>query len=469
MSKRRKNSNVIRLSRAARLNSAFIIFGIILVYVVASVFKSFSKEPITTYKVTSSNINNNIVVKGIALRNENEVTCSKSGYLIYFVRDEDKVKKNSPVCTVDETGNIINAIKAAGENDEGNKLFTHADYTNIRNAIDNYKSSYSNEKFYGIYNFKNEIESKVMDLSSQVMMEQIQNGGAAIKSTLQSIKAGESGVVSYYTDGYEKKTPETLSVDDFNEANYKKVSLKTGDILDSGSTVYKLTADENWHIVCQLTKEQAESIQEESRIRYTINGGPNEVRSDFTLLPREDSTFLVMSLNKYMVDYISERFLNIEIILNKFDGLKVPNSAIMEKEVYKIPQNYVTSDDDVSSKFITVRRFDENATSGDAEEKEIELKVYKSDEDYYYVSKDSFVDTDIVLYGKNKKETPVMSLEREKMNGVYLANAGIASFQEVEVIKAQDEFTIINEDGNLKEFDNIVLDSNAVYEGQTLY
>ena len=116
--KKRKNSNVIKLSRAARLNSAFIIFGIILVYVVASVIKSVSKEPITTYKVSSSNINNNIICDAIALRKENEVTTSKSGYLIYFVRDGDKIKKNAPVCTVDETGNVINSIKAAGESDK---------------------------------------------------------------------------------------------------------------------------------------------------------------------------------------------------------------------------------------------------------------------------------------------------------------------------------------------------------------
>ena len=132
--KNKNNKNIIRLSRTARLNSAFIIFGIILVYVVASVIKSFSKDPITTYKVTSSNINNNISATGIALRNESEVTSGKSGYLIYFVRDGDKVKKNSPICTIDETGNIINAIKQAGESEEGNALLNKSD-VNMRSGL----------------------------------------------------------------------------------------------------------------------------------------------------------------------------------------------------------------------------------------------------------------------------------------------------------------------------------------------
>lgn len=469
MSKKKKISNVIRLSRAARLNSTLIIFAIIFIYVIASIIKSLSRDPITTYKVGSSNINNNINCTGIALRNENEVTSSKSGYLIYFVRDGDKVKKSTPVCTVDETGNVIAAIKSAGESDDGNALFTASDYNHIRNTIDVYKSSYSDVNFSNLYNFKSEIESKVMELSSQVMMEQINSGGAAVSSTLQTIKSESSGVITYYIDGYEKKTPETLSLDDFNQANYKKVSLKSGDILDAGSTVFKMISDENWHIVCLLNKDQAMQIQSEEKIRFTINGSPNEFYSSFSILPKGESYLLVLPLGKYMVDYIDERFLNIEVILNKFEGLKVPNTAIVDKEVYKLPKNYVPEDEETSVKTVNLLRVDEKATDGDAKEENVELIIYKTDDDFYYVDKDAFRDTD-QIYSKGKSSTiSVLSLERAEMTGVYLANAGIADFKEVTIVKSQDEFTILKNDENLKEFDNIVLDSSEVEDKQTLF
>ncbi len=463
-------SNIIKLNRAARFNSVVIIFSIILIYVIASIVISISKEPITTYKVGSSNINNNIKCTGIALRNEQEVTSSKSGYLIYFVRDGDKIKKGTPVCTVDETGNIIASIKEAGENDEGNELFSDKDYAYIRDVIDSYKASYSDVKFNNLYNFKSEVESKVMELSSQVMMSKIHAGGTAVSSTLQTIKASESGVVTYYLDGYEKKTPETLSEDDFNTANYKKTSLTSGDILDTGSTVYKLIADENWHIVCEINKDQAAMLEEEESIRFTINGSSNEYKSTFTLISKgNDMFYLDISLNKYMVDYINERFLNIEIILNKIEGLKVPNSALLEKEVYKIPKDYILEEEDAFSKTVNIIRYDEDATSSDAEEQNIELIIYKTDEDFYYVDKDAFKDTDQVYSKDKKKTTPVLSLERDNLTGVFLANAGIADFMEVEIIKSQDEFTIVNNGENLKEFDNVVLDASQVDENQTLY
>lgn len=468
----RKNdrANIIKLNRAARFNSVIIIFTIILIYVIASVIISVSKDPITTYKVSSSNINNNIKCTGVALRNEQEVTSSKSGYLIYFVRDGDKIKKGTPVCTVDETGNIISSIKEAGESDEGNELFSDSDYAYIRNVIDSYKASYSDVEFSNLYNFKSEVESKVMELSSQVMMSKIHEGGTAVSSTLQTIKASESGVVTYYIDGYEKKTPETLSEDDFDTSEYKKTSLASGDILDTGSTVYKLIADENWHIVCKISKDQAAQLEEEESIRFTINGSSNEYKSTFSLISKgNDIFYLDISLNKYMVDYINERFLSIEIILNKIEGLKVPNSALLEKEVYKIPKDYILEEEDAFSKTVNVIRYEDNATGSDADEQNVELIIYKTDEDFYYVDKDAFKDTDQVYSKDKKKTTPVMSLARDNLTGVFLANAGIASFNEVEIIKSQDEFTIINNGGNLKEFDNVVLDSKQVEENQTLY
>lgn len=465
----KQDSNVIKLNRSARLNSAIIIFGIILLYVVACIVKSFFKEPITTYKVSYSNINNNISCTGIALRNESEVTSSKSGYLIYFVRDGDKIKKGAPVCTVDETGNVIAAIKDAGDSDEGNTLFTSADYASIRNSIDTYKSSYSNETFSHVYNFKSEIESKVMELSSEVMMKEINSGGAEVSSSLENIKANDSGVVTYYIDGYEKKVPETLSEDDFNMNNYKKTSLKSGDILDSGSTVFKMVADENWHIVCQLSEEQLNLIKDETSVRFTINNSPNEMTVEYNLIPKENSTFLDIPLKKYMVDFIDERFLTIEIILDKYEGLKVPNSALIQKETYKIPKDYVIEEEGTSIKRVKLYRFDEEATNGDANTKEVELIVYKTGEDVYYVDEDAFVDTDILISTDGKTTSPVMSLERANLLGVYLANAGVADFTEVELVKTQDEFSILKDDGYLKEFDNVVLDASLVEENQTLY
>ncbi len=463
---KRKNDKVYKLNRTVRINSAIFIFVVILIYVLASVLKALTKEPVTTYKVSSSNINNNITCTGIALRSENEVKSSKSGYLIYFVRDGDKVKKNSAVCTVDETGNVINTIKEAGQSEEGNKLFTNSDYASIRNTIDNYKASYSDINFSNLYNFKADIESKVMELSNEAMVDEMNKGGASLRSTLETINAPDSGIIAYYTDGFESTTVETVTLGDFNKSNYKKESLKSGDIMNSGSTVFKIVSEENWKIVCQLTDEQAVRIQQESQLRFTINNSNTEIVSDYEIVPKDDSFILVLSLSKYMIDYIDERMLNIEIILDKYDGLKVPNTALVDKEAYKIPNDFVIKEENSPTNKVYVNRYDED---GNVKQQLIDILVYKEDDDFHYVDESAFSDTDTLVMEDGSNGTNVLSLERANLTGVYLANEGVADFTEVEVIKTQDEFSIVKDDYNLKEFDNIVLDSSGIIENQTLY
>ena len=463
------NKKVVKINkhmRTAKVNAAIIIFAIIFVYVAASLIRAWIKVPITTYKVSSSNINNNISLTGIAIRNETQVTSTKSGYLIYFVREGEKVRKSSPVCTVDETKTIINALENTGEEGTGKSVLSSSDYKAIRNSIDTYKNSYSDVNFSDVYNFKGNIESKVLELSNQVMREEINAGGTALKSTLENINAPESGIIAYYVDGYENYTVDTISPAAFNKNEYKKTSLKTGDILDSGSTVFKIVSDENWSVICQVTKEQAVNIQSKNYVTFVLNGSPNEFStSDFKVDERDGQYYLVLNMNKYMIDFIDERFLSGEIKIDEVSGLKIPNSSVVEKEVYKVDESYIQKNDD-GDYFVKVI---ETAEDGTQETVEKPITYYRHEDTTYYVRSDCFYDTDMILKANGDDSKPVLSLERATLTGVYLANEGVADFTEIEIVKSQDEFAIVKNNGYLKEFDNIVLDVTDIEENQTLY
>ena len=130
--KKKKNSNVINLIKDSKMNVAIIIFAAILLYVAISVVISMKKEPVATYKVGDSDISDNISCTGIAIRNEIVVKASRSGYITYFTRNNDKVRKGSAVCTIDDTGSIIRSSEST--EDEGINI-TKNDYPNIRNHI----------------------------------------------------------------------------------------------------------------------------------------------------------------------------------------------------------------------------------------------------------------------------------------------------------------------------------------------
>ena len=50
----------------------------------------------------------------------------------------------------------------------------------------------------------------------------------------------------------------------------------------------------------------------------------------------------VLTFDHSMVRYAGERFLDIELILEDESGLKIPKSAVVQKEFFLIPADYIT-------------------------------------------------------------------------------------------------------------------------------
>ena len=462
--KKNKNRKVVRMTKRIQINSALIIFGIILLYVVMSVILSLRKEPITTYKVNASNINNNIICDGIALRQEKEISSDKSGYVCYFVRDGDKVSKNAAVCTVDETGSLIQSVE---KKDADDAKFSSSDYLEIRSTIDTFKTSYSDTEFYQVYNFRNTIESKVMEMANQLIMKEYSAQGSTAKTTVRNMTAPESGIITYFTDGYEKLTPETLQESDFDKTKYTRKSLKSGEIVESGSTIYKLISSESWSVCCYITIDQANTLADENSLIYSINNSDAEISSKYDMIRTENGYILVLPLEKYMIDYVDERFLSVEIILDQYEGLKVPNSAIIEKQVYKFPIEYLTAGgDETASNKLYVQSTDEE---GNATVKEADTTIYQKDEKFIYVDPVSFSDSDVLIKPDSKDTLQVSKLEHTTLKGVFIANKGVAEFSKINVIKEGEEFTIVDTKDRLRQFDNIVMDSSQVTENQIIY
>ena len=168
-----------------------------------------------------------------------------------------------------------------------------------------------------------------------------------------------------------------------------------------------------------------------------------------------------------MIDYVDERFLSVEIILDQYEGLKVPNSAIIEKQVYKVPIEYLTAGgDETASNKLYVQSTDEE---GNATVKEADTTIYQKDEKFIYVDPVSFSDSDVLIKPDSKDTLQVSKLEHTTLKGVFIANKGVAEFSKINVIKEGEEFSIVDTKDRLRQFDNIVMDSSQVTENQIIY
>lgn len=65
---------------------------------------------------------------------------------------------------------------------------------------------------------------------------------------------------------------------------------------------------------------------------------------DFSILHNNDGSFGKIDMETSLIRYSGERFLEIELLLDRTTGLKIPNSAIANKAFYKIPKEFATYD-----------------------------------------------------------------------------------------------------------------------------
>lgn len=462
---RNRNSKVIKFHNVPAVNIGLIIFGLIFIFLIVQIVRSMNQEHVSVYEVQKSYIDTNISGTALILREETLVNTSQAGYVNYYIRNGEKVGKNATIYTLDSTGTLNDLIAEASTHDTA---INSAGYAEIRSSIASFQNYFSDVSFSDVYDFKYDLESQVLDIANTQVLEELTSGDGALTSFSQ-IPATQSGIVTYYQDGFETKKPEGVSISDFNAENYHKQSLKTGEILQSGAPVYKLITSEYWNLILPLSKEDAERLAEDTRVTLYLPKISHEVYGDIELIQSGGDTFAKITLDKLMVNYCEERFLPIEIVMTKQDGLSIPNSAVVEKQVIKLPQEYMVAGSNSNSRTsVNVRILDED---GNLSVSQVSPTIYDYDEEYFYINPDDFADGAVLVKNNSDETLAVAQAPRITMQGVYNINRGVAAFQKINVLTSDDEFTIIEDsnDYSVSMYDRIVLDASVIEEGAIIH
>lgn len=457
----KQDHRIVQLNKEIKANAATIVIAAVLLYVVISVITSLGKKSVTIYQVSKGDISNDITLEGLAIRNEVVVNTTNSGYICYYITDGEKVKKDSTVCTIDQTGELSNSVK---NTDDSQAMLSQSDYTSIRNLLSSYKSTYSDVTFYNAYSFETNANNKIFELMNEIMMQQ----AGAVKSGVATVNAPDSGLVTYYIDGYENyEISDAIKASDFDKAGYDKKAMKSGDMAEAGAAVVKIIPSEEWNIVAPITDDQLADIEGNTYVTFRINNSNFKITMPYTIIQGADGKYINIAIDKYMSNYLSQRFVSVEIVQSDDSGLKIPESAIVEKNVYKIPLSYLSagSNQTIENR-INIQRKDEK---GNETIQQMKPRIYKTDEKYAYIDPDGIEDSDVLLDISSNETIAASLLEYETLTGIYFANQGIAEFRQVSIIKTIDEFVLIDGGDELKAYDHIVLNASEVSENQVIY
>ena len=454
-------------SNEFRMNIGTIIFAIIFFYIIIRILISLQKESLSIYEVQNSYIDTNISATALIVRQEELVNATSSGCVSYYVRDGEKIGKNKTVYTIDETGSIYEKIKDA---DSDAFELTNDGLNEIRTRISNFENYFNYASFSDVYNFHYDIENAVLELTNEAMIEQLTSldDSSTDISTYKKVTTTDSGIITYYKDGYENFDIHNFKASDINKSNYKKATLKTGEIINSGDPVYKLITSENWYLIAELSDKQVKELSDQDTVTVNIHNSSKNITCNFELTKQDNKNFIIISLNQQMVNYINDRFIDIVIIQDQNNGLKIPNTSITKKSVYKIPIDYLSQgSDSTSNNLLNIKVLDDK---GEVTLKQVSPDIYKTDDEYCYVDPNDFGQNDVLVNTQNNDTLALNTAEKAELQGVFCVNQGIATFRYVDVLYQDDEYTIVKPEVpySIAWYDRIILDQSLVKENQII-
>ena len=461
-----QNSNKItKYRKPLNLNIGMIIFAVIFVYIIICIFMYFTSKHVVPYEVKAGSLSVNNIYQAVALRDETVINAEDAGYVNYFAREGARVAVGDLVYTVDESGKLADYLDSDASED--NRL-SQSDLNEVKTEIVGFASNFDSRNFGVTYDFKHDMEGTVLKLSNYSILESIDTiQESGLTGLVKQCTAPISGIAVYSTDGYEGLTLEQMTSDRMDEKSYEKTQLTSNELVAVGDPVYKISTNEDWSLVIQVDKDrEAELLEAEYvQVRFLKNQETSWAKVESFTNDNGD-IFVRLALTNSMITFCTDRFVSIELILEDETGLKIPNSAVVEKEFFIVPKACLTKGGNSNANGVLRETYTED---GSATTEFIETTIYNETDTEYYLDDTTLRIGDYLVIPESTEKYAVS--KRDSLIGVYNINKGYADFKQVNILYSNDEYSIVqsNTAYGLNVYDYIVLDASTVSEDELIY
>ncbi|MDY3249238.1 MAG: HlyD family efflux transporter periplasmic adaptor subunit [Candidatus Choladocola sp.] len=450
----KRKKKITKYRRYSFFNIGTLLFGTVFIYMIISTFMYLTETHVTAYEVRKGTITGNYRYQALALRSETVVNASQSGSVRYYVREGAKVSAGSTVCSINETGSQepVSISDFSLDSDDAKRL---------QNTLSSFTINFKESAFQKTYDLKSSVENTI----SEILEE---NSGGYISSRNQCI-APESGFVVYRIDGYEDVTENEINSDMFDQSSYHAENLRNQKSVTAGSPLFKEITSEEWALYFPIDSKLLTELSDNTKIRFRFLKDNVTFTAPFSIVTNGEESFGKISLDSSLVRYATDRYLEIELVMNKKSGLKIPSVSIVDRTFYKIPEEYAITNKDTEQEIVL--KTEHFKDDGSSEIKYVTAQVYKHKDGYYLVDQKLLTEGDYIQLEDSAKRIQIQEKDVEVLHGVYNINKGYAVFREVTVIDENEEYCIVESNNiyGLAAYDYIVLNASEVTEEQIVY
>ncbi len=469
----KSKKRVVKYRRRHTLNIGIIIFALVFIYILFYVGSYFARDKVSIYEVVEgkSAVMSNRSYTGFAMRTETVVGAENSGYVNFYVKNGSRVSKTTTVYTLDESGTLAQLLENASSEDTEN--LSAENQTQINYEIGQFVNRFNETDFSNVYDFKYDLNSLLLECININRLNSLNASMGESGNVFQLKGSPYSGVVEFYTDGYEGTTIENISDDIFDEKKYTKSGISSGDLVENGSPLFKVISSEDWSILIQLDKDDVQKYSENEYVNVRFLKDNLKTTAGLEILNIGDKYYGKLTFKRFMIRYADYRYLDIQIIGNNVEGLKVPKTAIAEKDFMTIPIEYLVKGGDSNETGFNKKVYNE---SGESSIEFVTPAIYMKDDTYCYIDNDTLKNGDII---ENTNTASADGTYPEyqvgsttgKLKGVYNVNTGYTEFRSVSILGESNDYYIIESGTNygVQIYDHIVLDASLVKDKQIVF
>lgn len=453
-----KTTDFKKYKRKWHINIGLIIFGAIFIYLIITVLLYLTNPKVTIYEVREGSILRDTAYTGFIVREEKIIKTKKSGYVNYLTPETGKVGAKTRVYAISDE-----ELKFQ-ENKEETDTLTAEEQSILFVKTQNFSENYNDGQFSDVYTLKTDITSALESKSSMNKQSQIQQMNKQMGDALTIYRAADDGVIVYSTDGYENITIDKITEDILNKKNYKKKSFTDNSKITADTAVYKLITNDKWTLVINLDDKTAKELEEKKSIKVRFTKDNLTATASFEIQKSGKLNLGLLTFNSSMIRYAQERYIDVELILEDESGLKIPKSSVVKKELYLVPEDYLTYGGNSNARGVLIQTGNDNAEF-------LPVSVYYEDFEtgMVYLNPLEF-GKNIILIKPDSSETYQLG-KTKNLQGVYNINKGYALFKQIKVLCESEEYYIVEEGSNygLSNYDHIALDGASVTENDVVF
>ena len=289
------------------------------------------------------------------IRSEKLIMSNMEGSIKYFVQQGEKVEKGYKVVEIskdiiDESTRkkleVVNQRIESLNNDE-NLLFEsdinrlNYEIMEITNNLREYANRNELLKMASLEKeLRNKLEKKRIiagdksfaGKNMESLKQEQQQLEKRINDSIGMVHSPESGIISYYIDGYESilnpNNIEILELDKLLNIDQPPKDLRSSYVIHN-QPLFKVIDNHLWYMITWVNHDVAQYYKAGKSVVFKfpkadIKGKINKV------IENEDKDMIIFETNEYINDFLLSRNLKIDVVAVNYEGLKIYKDSIVE-------------------------------------------------------------------------------------------------------------------------------------------